>query len=868
MGVVWKAWDTTLHREVALKQVLLHGEGCQTEVERFLREAQLAAKLHHPSIVAVHDVGVQDGQHYFTADCIDGKPLSALMTEPVAPHQAAAWVRTVAEALAYAHDQGVVHRDVKPGNILVDTAMRPYVTDLGLAKEVELKPGTRDATLTQDGAILGTPHYMSPEQAGGETERVGRASDQFALGVVLYELLTGTRPFEGRTPFEIACRIIASEPTPPGSIRPGLHRDLETICLKALEKDPARRFGSMSEMSQDLGRYLAGEPVLARPISRAARWARRVRSHPAAALSVILVIVLLTVLGAGAASRLRSERQLDDAHRHARELKEAGRTQGARDAFQVVLTMDAGNEEAQRGIAWADEAVRRGAEETQRQRERAELAVRKAALVANVMVRWEAQIPAIRRMEAIKLDPALGPDEKAVRIEDEWKTVDRFMRETPNDPTSRAAMLGVAGWARHVAGHAAEAAGWFQEARSLDPEVPHAAITQAMMELGLFVNGLANRPRARTREEVLEGLAPAWAETLGRIRPLLHEAEQASVWGSEMVTALRTYIAALEAFAQGRYDESVAGLTSVETCPGLLSFRETILQARAAAHLGRGDFAGAYADMEEAMRLNPNPAELPRWRAQVAQEAGNLRQALVHYDEAIAIEPSNPSLLCDRGSARGLHGDADGAIDDFSRACHLAPRFARPWALRGLSMFRKGDSKAALRDYDEAIRLDPSDTDTLVARAIARHASGDPDGSIEDCDRAIALKPNHARAFAARGFARKARGDLDGAIQDYDRALQANPSYAEVYNNRGRARHGKKDYEGAIRDFDAAVRILPDYPEAIANRGVTKEETGDLAGALADYEQALKIAPTSWVHRERVVARRDKARAALKDAEE
>ncbi|MBI3268815.1 MAG: protein kinase [Planctomycetes bacterium] len=315
MGVVWRAWDPELRRDVALKQVRAEGPLAAAQVERFQREARLAAQLRHPHIVAVHEVGIAEGLPYFTADFIPGEPLAARMERPLAVRLAITWVRAVADALQYAHGRGVVHRDVKPGNILIDREDRPWLVDFGLAKEVRLggEETARAAPLTQSGALLGTPAYMSPEQARGRAADIGPAGDQFSLGATLYHLLTGRPPFEGETLYELLDAIARLEPVPPRARNSRLHRDLETICLRALQKEPERRYATVGEFAADLGRYLDGEAILARPESAWGRLFRRARKHRGG-LAAAATAVAFVLAGGGAlwrADRGRIEAELE-----------------------------------------------------------------------------------------------------------------------------------------------------------------------------------------------------------------------------------------------------------------------------------------------------------------------------------------------------------------------------------------------------------------------------------------------------------------------------------------------------------------------------------------------------------------------------
>ncbi|MCI0533942.1 MAG: WD40 repeat domain-containing serine/threonine protein kinase, partial [Verrucomicrobiales bacterium] len=355
MGVVYKARQVSLNRMVAVKRILAGRLATKEFVQRFRTEASAAASLQHPSIVAVHEVGAHQGEHFLAMELVEGPNLAQLVGhEPLEGRRAARYAKELAEAIHYAHERGILHRDLKPSNVLIDARDRPRITDFGLAKRLE-----KESDLTLTGQVLGSPGYMPPEQACATRGPMGRRSDVYSLGAVLYHLLTARPPFQARTPAETIQRVLNEEPLAPRLLSPGTPRDLETICLKCLEKDAANRYATAHALAEDLERFLHDRPILARPVGRwekVWRWCRRNPLTAGFAAGIILLLAAVAVGSSAMAVRIDRERTRAQANLYAADLKLAQRALDDSDLNSARLLLDrhrpAAGEPDLRGFEW------------------------------------------------------------------------------------------------------------------------------------------------------------------------------------------------------------------------------------------------------------------------------------------------------------------------------------------------------------------------------------------------------------------------------------------------------------------------------------------------------------------------------------
>jgi serine/threonine-protein kinase len=324
MGIVYRARQNKLGRPVALKMVLGGAHATEQALDRFIIEAKAVAHLQHPNIVQIFEVGEYDNLPFFSLEFVNGSSLDRYLNgKPLSPEEAAKLMITLCEAMQYAHNNGILHRDLKPANVLLTKEGVPKITDFGLAKNLEEEAD--ESKSTSDGTIMGTPSYMSPEQARGAVHELGPATDQYSLGAMLYEFLTGRPPFLAPKPYETIMQVLQDEPIAPRQMQPKVPIDLETICLKAIQKDPEKRYPSCSALAADLGRFLRNEPIQARPVSKweqALRWYKR---NPVIGnLSAAIAASLLAIAGISSWSALSLQKKNQDlARSESRERKAA-----------------------------------------------------------------------------------------------------------------------------------------------------------------------------------------------------------------------------------------------------------------------------------------------------------------------------------------------------------------------------------------------------------------------------------------------------------------------------------------------------------------------------------------------------------------
>jgi serine/threonine-protein kinase len=850
MGVVYKARHLRLGRVVALKMMLGGHLAGPEQRQRFRAEAEAVARLQHPNIVQLFEAGEHDAggepRPYFTLEFAEGGSLAErLAGQPLPPRQAADWLRSLACAVHYAHTQGVIHRDLKPSNVLLTGDGRPKVCDFGVAK---LLSGSDQKT--HSGLILGTAEYMAPEQAEAKTAP-GPAADVYALGVILYEMLTGRPPFKGATTLDTLSQVRAQEPVPLRRLQPSVPRDLETICLKCLSKDPARRYASAADLAADVRRHLRHEPIRARPPSALYQLGKFALRHRALVATTAAFLALLLVGGAvtawQAVALARAER--DQAVRQALRSREVHEALGRAGALREQARATGGpakwakaREEARRA-----EALAEGGPVEPGLAERVGLLLRDMneeeadrRLVARLEEAWLLQaevnfkenrfveqraLPRYRQAFADYglLPGSTVPAEAAARIQcrppgvrgpalaalDDWLDVAREEKAAE------------AGWLERVLA-AADPDDWRQRLRAAREKPDR----QALEDLAREVKVAAQPAQVVVllgRALVASGSIKAAAELLRRA----WFAYPGDFWVNlHLGWALATSRPPQPDAAIRFFMVAVALRPS---SPGARLNLGNELQAR-------GQLDEAIACFHKAIELDPKFAEAHNNLGNALQARGQLDEAIACFKKAIELDPKFAQAHNNLGVALQARGQVDEAIACYEKAIELDPKYANARNNLGIILCDvKQDYDRAIACFRKAIELGQKLAEAHSNLGVALQGRGRADEAIACFHKAIEFDPKYARAHYNLGVALQARGRADEAIACFKKAIELDPKYARAHNNLGNALQARGQLDEAIACFKKAIELDPNFPEAHCNLGYVLKERGDFAEALGPF---------------------------------
>jgi tetratricopeptide (TPR) repeat protein/predicted Ser/Thr protein kinase len=800
MGVVFKAWQTDLRRIVALK--FIRGVESQQDRERFFREAQLAATLSHPGIAPIYESGAHDGKHFFAMQYVEGRTFDhALAARPKpALRTSVELLARVAEAVGYAHEHGIIHRDLKPSNVMVDPRGRAYVMDFGLAKSVRT-----GSSLTGSGFAVGTPSYMSPEQARGKAALIGPRSDVYALGAVLYEIAAGRPPFVGDDAAQVLMDVVHAEPVPPRRLDPAVPVELETVALKALEKDPARRYASAEDFAADLRRWLDGEPVLARPVGAVSRLARRLRKHKlATAGAAALLAGALLALGVWSL-RAGEQRARADARPY---FEEASALYDSADRIRFVAkapdeVLRSYRAQLQRAETNAAEAARRDPTFADahylRGRIRRQLAGEEDgdADLTRAIRQDPAHLRAYIERGLLRLDRLAAKHGIKTVSQRTSSPLPQFTwnERTPQADALRAEILADLEAASRLAGRDFE--------KALLQGAVELATWRPGRDEGLAL-GEAHLERART----LQANDPAPLRLLSLARLL-----------------------------RGDYAGAAAhAATAVELAPN-----DPVLLFHAAMHLLYADRTPeARAAVDRALRIHPGQVSLLNLRGNLLSRMGDGAGARAAFEEALARDPKNTSLLCNLGFLLHRTGRNEEAVDAYGRAAAADPADPDGYEGRAVALLALGRTEEAEKDFDRVIERRPT-SDAYANRGAARSRAGRLGEADEDFAKALELDPRNAGAHFNVGILRQREGKTAEAAAAYRRAIDLGRVQADGHLALARMLIRERAFEEA--EEAAGKAIAMGLAAAWAVRGQARTEQGKLEEGLADYLQALEKQP-------------------------
>lgn len=876
MGEVYLVHDQKLQREAALK-VIGHRNVSAEVVERFVREIKAMAALQHPNIIAVYDSGqLEDGRLFYTMKFVRGRNFADLIYDQAPRERLLEIFAKVCRGVAFAHAQGVIHRDLKPGNILVDETGEPYVMDWGLVKVLKAmedstqlrKRDVQKGSATQTGIAMGTPHYMSPEQANGT--RVDHLSDVYALGAILYEILLRRPPFLGDDPIDVINRLTYEQPPAPRVLDPRIPPELEAICLKAMEKLPHNRYPNAAALQRDIENFMRDEPVSIWHTTVLSRLFKRLRRYRAVLISFAVILLLLGAAGWLVKTLLRVEgrkfelSEREKLRKKAQPFLDAGR--GAYETARRKLERSETYREARPLLAQAVQSLTQAIQTDPNNEE----SYRLRGMARFELREHDAAVEDLTR--AINLNPDMGLayfNRGIVLLHEDLLSSGRLPRIV--DPVLPQSRLGLKDY---VSPHQRR-----QRARILEDLDKGAELLkrERYSDIARIVRSLFDAKFQDAVAQLKE------YEQHDNTDPLLYLLRAVACMGlnklDEALEDLRRVQGLEQCFYEARLLESLVHLMKHERALAVACCRKAaeiyadprvplyrvIIYAhfgelrlalheleqlrlaspeaqlvRAAVHADAGQPKAALEALSSVLGGDAEHASLLTAQAHLLYELGDDAGALPPLNRVLAQQTSDARLYCLRGRCHARLGDLQAADGDLSRALDLDPRYAEARFERGETRARMGKLEEAKLDLQQAIEIDPGEARYYTSLGTVFYRLGDPESARVNFTRAVRRDPMHWQAFAGRARVHLDAGELEYAISDFTEAIRIHPTESDLYVGRGSAHLRQHMYAVALRDFNEALRHR-DNPLAYAYRGELYLSQGRPLDAVDDLTAAIEL---------------------------
>lgn len=846
MGEVYKVKHLHLHQTYAMKVMLPHQNQSEEMVARFQQEAQIIAKLQHPYIVQVVDSGKIRNRPYLCMEYVEGCTLEDWIQKEPQLNEGIELFCKILEALEYAHHQGVIHRDIKPGNIFVTKEGIPKIGDFGLSK---FRNASENAPKTVAGEFLGTPAYMAPEQAAGESEP---RSDLYSVAACLYRFLTLRCPFESDSLQKLFYLLITEEPPLPSKWNPKITKDLEAIVLKGLQKRKEKRYQSAKSFKRDLLHFLAGEPVLARTtpkLERSYKWLKRHRKQ--LLLGIFCLGILLSVWSyASWRNYQQKKQQVHQLYRAYQFKKQEAEfslksTNREKTFFHFLETFDKINlllHQNPKNIHWLKEKTDISEQIIQLACSDQEYGLA-SYLVSDLKVQNSEQRNTIEKLEQHIQHAQEKQLTQHLHRFNFWKQ--KLQQEKLDASECEQAI--------------------FEISKMEEPEIVASLLT-------ILKEGLTYFSDPSRLNSSLSTFYQTMALALGRLEKKQTAFEIYSVLQEMFLHIRRSSVKS--SLAEVEYMISLAQALSYTQAPGFAKKLEDIrlFMGQSSLFWKRTQLASRLlVQVDGIFQVQENQsAETMLENANIKYLQKDWQGALADFKKLLTVPECSAQAYNGCGLVRIALKEYEQAILDFNRAIRIDSQ-TEFYNNRGLAKHHLGDYTTAIEDYSYAIQLSPNSFDAYLNRAVARRLLGNDEGAYQDYNAILQRNPSYSDAYLNRGIIRRSWNDFEGALQDFNQIIQLDPKSAEAYFHRGMTKKHQKDFQGALADHTQSIRLRPGYAKPYVDRGNIKKILGDLTGAMRDYDEGIRLDPTfAMAYHDRAIAKLESGslESALQDLQE